>query len=130
MSTTSPFESFPRYRCHKVVRALKIQAHDEGTLFPADKNFPAFEGGAGYWRGFHAARKTWPENQTSDYGYFVVYDDGYTSYSPTQAFESGYVLEEERLAKARNVVAQLGEIYRPPALQAELERLLHLDPGE
>jgi hypothetical protein len=23
-------------------------------------------------------------------GYFVVYDDGYTSYSPAAAFESGY----------------------------------------
>ena len=32
-------------------------------------------------------------------GYFVTYEDGYTSYSPAEAFESGYCLADESPAK-------------------------------
>lgn len=110
----------PRYKCHKEVHALKIAAigHEKPPSFtkptcrgsfvlgsacghcercewerthgpkmglmivPADKGFAPFEVDAAYMQ------KHKPEVG----GYFVVYADGYKSYSPAQAFEEGYSL--------------------------------------
>lgn len=84
------FRDIPHYKCHKVVRALKIKsivscADDSVNLHffthnmihidkPECQRFKPF----GY------------ESEEADKGYFVVYDDDYLSWSPTEAFESGY----------------------------------------
>ena len=83
----------PRYRCHKVVHALKIARvihvadnlgdDTEGfaILVPADRGFAPFRVDRAY-----AARHK-PEAG----GYYVVYPgDGYASFSPAKAFEEGY----------------------------------------
>jgi len=80
-----PAKEMPRYQSHKKVWALKIAAIEfdadgTATIAPADpgyatikrENFrPKFSGG-------------------DDLGYYVVYKDGYASWSPTKAFEEGY----------------------------------------
>lgn len=97
-----------KYECHKVVRAAKLLAVEEVHLlegFPVRLTFDAEEL-AQYdvpldWissKGAHAG------------GYFVVYEDGYESFSPAKAFEEGYSLlaarpvgpheKIERIAKA------------------------------
>lgn len=77
----------PKYQSHKVVRAAKIteiEDHESdgtgsrtmifgdigGSKFMTDEWFDRFK----------------PEVD----GYYVVYEDGYTSFSPAEAFESGY----------------------------------------
>lgn len=77
----------PRYKCHKEVHALKIDSlkprtPDDGTLLltPADVGFAPFVLSAEF------VTKHKPETG----GYFVVYADGYKSYSPAKAFEDGY----------------------------------------
>lgn len=77
----------PRYRCHKEVRALKIaelkpRHPDDGTLLlmPADFCYAAFVLDAAF------VAKHKPEIG----GYYVVYKDGYKSFSPAEAFEEGY----------------------------------------
>ena len=75
----------PHWKCHKVVQAGKISfmARDEpnGQLM------------------IHAEPSNMPFAVPLDFlyrhnptigGYFVVYEDGYISYSPAEAFESGY----------------------------------------
>ena len=86
----------PKYRCHKEVWALKIKsirpsdpeiAYPDGSyvLAPEDSRYgdvkvlPAF------------INKHSPEPG----GYYVVYADGYASYSPAKAFEEGYTLIEK-----------------------------------
>lgn len=78
-----------RYRCHKVVEAGRIESVRQSE-FPADGRPVWIVGIEGesltrFLEGKHA-----PEVG----GYFVRYEDGYTSYSPAAAFESGYTLEE------------------------------------
>lgn len=78
----------PRYKCHKEVRALKIAAVGVSDT-PAE---PVA------WLEFvdpdySSARVTvdWVQKHAPHAGgYYVVYDDGYTSFSPAKAFEEGY----------------------------------------
>jgi hypothetical protein len=87
----------PRYKCHKEVCALKIKVvefdcdHPErarsnigngtlATIVPTDEGYAPFRVGHEY------LTKHRPEKG----GYFVVYKDGYQSYSPAKAFEDGY----------------------------------------
>ena len=91
------FREMPRYKCHKEVWALKIAeivfdsdvASKEGRetdgtamITPVEKGFSPFKVDAEYVRKHHP--------QVG--GYFVVYKDGYKSFSPAVAFEDGYSL--------------------------------------
>ena len=77
----------PRYKCHKEVHALKIEAYAaaarEGMTLYFNDGFKPIEIPESDVRPFL-------EIETSDYGYLVVYEDGYRSWSPTKAFEAGY----------------------------------------
>lgn len=77
----------PRYKCHKEVHALEIGSltvHPDGhgTIHPRDDHFAPFDVSA-EWMG---RCKT----NTGDTGYYVVYADGYKSWSPSEAFREGY----------------------------------------
>ncbi len=80
----------PRYRCHKEVQALKIQGIGSGPtghfLVPAESEYEAIP-----------VTEEWMARHKPEIGgYWVRYDgDGYTSYSPAAAFESGYTRIEE-----------------------------------
>jgi hypothetical protein len=80
----------PRYKCHKEVWALKIAEvgyHGDsengttgGRIVPADEGYAPFEVSAEYMN----------KHKPVAGGYYVVYADGYQSFSPAQAFEEGY----------------------------------------
>lgn len=83
----------PKYSCHKVVWALKISAVDDPTqpgnesdgsriLCFANKDYAPIRVDHDY------VRKHKPQAG----GYYVVYKDGYKSFSPAEAFEEGYTL--------------------------------------
>lgn len=78
----------PKYRSHKAVWALKIKSitppadGTEGgaTITPEDSGYAPF-----YVDSHYTAK-----HQPQAGGYYVVYEDGYKSFSPASAFESGY----------------------------------------
>ncbi len=79
-----PERKMPRYLCHKEVSALKI-ARLEWTTTQWRVHFehPGFEP--------ILVDAAWVREKRAEAGgYYVVYDDGYTSYSPAAAFEQGY----------------------------------------
>lgn len=85
--------SLPLYQCHKRVRAAKISAIDQGT---APNNVGgtwllSLEGAGSVEVPHEWLKKHNPEAG----GYFVHYDDGYTSFSPAKAFEEGYAQVRE-----------------------------------
>lgn len=94
----TPQTPMPKYKCHKEVWALKIEGielHDEdrsATITPADDGYAPFRTKAEWstrFRGFAADRVN------DELGYFVMYDDGYASWSPSKAFEEGYSRVED-----------------------------------
>lgn len=78
----------PRYQSHKQVHALKIkmiglnEATGAGLITPEDKNYAAFEVDIAFM----------DKHAPTPGGYYVVYADGYKSFSPAEAFEDGYTL--------------------------------------
>lgn len=79
----------PRYRCHKTVHALKISAtieNDSGVeIHFVEKSYAPVLLISG-----HERFKFEDKYGDQDFGYYVVYKDGYRSWSPTDAFEEGY----------------------------------------
>jgi hypothetical protein len=74
----------PRYQCHKQVSALKVKAlvpNPRGyELHFEDERFCPIE----------VTYNWYHKHEPVLGGYFVVYDDGYQSFSPAEAFEAGY----------------------------------------
>jgi hypothetical protein len=91
----TPTTEMPKYRSHKEVWALKIErieydntkAQAEGRetdgsamIVPSDPGYAPFKVDSAYLR----------KHDPHFGGYYVVYKDGYKSFSPAEAFESGY----------------------------------------
>ena len=79
----------PKYRCHKEVHALKIAEvtlnwtiNGDAMVTPEENGYAPFLVNGEYLR----------KHDPQVGGYYVVYVDGYKSYSPAQAFETGYAL--------------------------------------
>ncbi len=78
----------PRYRSHKEVWALKIKSvaslgvtgEDGALLTPDGDAYARFKVSADYVH----------KHNPKAGGYWVRYDDGYESFSPSEAFESCY----------------------------------------
>jgi hypothetical protein len=75
----------PKYKCHKKVWALKIagileNSHGEMYFQPAEKDYGMVPMSPEYVE----------KHKPKVGGYYVVYEDDYISFSPAEAFESGY----------------------------------------
>lgn len=96
--------SIPRYVCHKIVRALKIRRIDHNLSTPRylaigfEDNFEAFEG----LMVFDTQNKPVP----SPGWYYVLYDNGYESFSPPEAFEEGYTAIGDASAEKWDAIRQ------------------------
>ena len=80
----------PSYTCHKRVHALQIRnviVDNDGIsamLTFKDESFPPVN-----------VNNEWlKKHRPTASGYYVVYEDGYISFSPKKAFESGYTRDE------------------------------------
>lgn len=84
--------AMPKYQSHKQVWALKIadltkpalavNEEWDGTMYihPEENGYAPFPVSGDYMR----------KHEPKVGGYYVVYADGYKSWSPAEAFESGY----------------------------------------
>lgn len=95
----------PRYQSHKQVWALKIKSISEGAqndefavLAFDDERYAPITVSADW----HYSHK--PEVG----GYYVVYKDGYASFSPADAFESGYVLSGKPIPDIQQLMTFYG----------------------
>lgn len=75
----------PKYKCHKEVRAMKIA--EVKAIDGAGARLVSAEVGIAE---IVVSSKYVAKHDPQAGGYFVVYEDGYWSYSPAKAFEAGY----------------------------------------
>lgn len=79
-------ELLPEYQCHKCVKAAKIVSVDPESpalhMMTPDGGFIVH----------HVGHRWLLDHRPEKGGYFVLYADGYASYSPKSPFESGYTL--------------------------------------
>lgn len=73
------------YKCHKSVQAEKIVRMD---LSPDETGFYVMYGADG--SKIRCSSEWMNKNKPYTGGYYVVYNDGYASFSPAKAFEDGY----------------------------------------
>lgn len=82
MSTaTQPVPQLPRYQCHKIVQAAKIL-----IVIRSEGKVTLDLDGVG---GVEVSADFDAKHKPTHGGYFVVYEDGYQSFSPAKAFEDG-----------------------------------------
>lgn len=95
-TSAQPRGEMPRYQCHKQVWALKIKAIEQAPA-NQERQWPSGDWllmpeEAGYAPIVVGHDEYVLRCKPQAGGYYVVYDDGYTSYSPAKAFEDGYTL--------------------------------------
>lgn len=94
-------EAMPLYQSHKRVRALKIKQvikhphpdpqHDRAKFEESSELAGVhlcFEGAAP----LYVTPEWYRRHEPQAGGYYVVYEDGYASFSPAKAFEESYTL--------------------------------------
>lgn len=97
----------PKYNCHKKVWALKIS---EVEITDSDGGgFLKFEDERFSNRDMSSEFMT--KHKPKSGGYFVVYEDGYNSFSPKDVFEDGYK-EANDFSKISNDSAVINEMER------------------
>lgn len=80
-------EAVQQYRSHKLVRAAKILSVAAKNPHENDGFLLELEGVSQPW---YATWDWWMTKNARVGGYLVFYEDGYTSWSPAEAFEAGY----------------------------------------
>lgn len=81
-----PTQQLPRYKSHKEVWALKIKKLEE-SLPSGDCMFHPEDGS---FEPIFLPKEYMEKHKPEVGGYYVVYKDGYKSFSPAEAFEEGY----------------------------------------
>jgi hypothetical protein len=84
-------KELPKWKCHKIVHAAKIKEVVDDTKPENETDGSRLlvleEPG---FLPIRVNRDWVRKHEPSNGGYFVVYDDNYTSFSPAKAFEEGY----------------------------------------
>lgn len=107
------------FKCHKVVHAAKIVA----ALRPPASVLHLDPGDGGEPCVHEVPQEFFVRQRAEVGGYFVRYEDGYQSYSPAEAFESGYRPLEHVLAEETSARFTAEKLDEAKARIEELERL-------
>ena len=86
-------QELPRYKCHKEVQAAKIRSvkHSISGGVSSPSTCEVILEGVDH-EPVVVTQEWCQKHKPADGGYFVRYEDGYESVSPTDAFEKGYTL--------------------------------------
>lgn len=99
----SASREMPKYKSHKTVWALKIKQVIKHAHPDPNADDAAFEASSEF-QGAHLFVEEegyapipvdadwYRKHNPKEGGYYIVYSDGYRSWSPAQAFEEGYTL--------------------------------------
>lgn len=91
MDNTGAMSPMPKYKCHKEVWALKIESVRPSTPALGSETDGSYNLIVEYpFAPITVSREWVKKHDPISGGYYVKYEDGYTSFSPAKAFEEGY----------------------------------------
>lgn len=108
----------PKYICHKKVGALKIKSIKQ--LDAKGTGILSFHGSK---QKKEVSAEWLLKNKPQVDGYFVIYEDGYESFSPAEPFESGYVKDEGIVTIKNSIIKDL-ELIPMEEREAYLDELI------
>lgn len=88
----STYREMPKYQCHKKVWALKIKEIQDDKATQPTLAFHEV--------GYAPISVDWDwyyKHKPEAGGYYVVYEDGYKSFSPEKVFEEGYSIAAQKM---------------------------------
>lgn len=88
--SSSTSAQLPKYRCHKEVWALQIAAIQTIYVNDLPTRRRAIVPVLAAYAPIEVDSDWFAKHEPQAGGYLVVYEDGYRSYSPREAFEGGY----------------------------------------
>lgn len=84
-------DNLPAWRCHKVVKAARIEAAmPNATTMQLGLVWDALDGYSTCREAIDVDMQWCVQHKPELGGYLVVYEDGTTSYSPAEAFKTSY----------------------------------------
>jgi len=124
------YSMFPQYRCHKIVRAMKIVDVIDRMTKGTDRDMLVLDNGSRVARA--EVQGKLPDGSAPIGGYLVVYENVgrpgvYVSWSPGPEFEAGYsLLEEDPRAelKAEATTAWAKHMERVRATEEDAPKIL------
>lgn len=108
MGSFDPKQDLPEYQCHKRVKAVQIHSVVTDAERASIENRVS-DGGVYLLFRLAGEQKDYEITEDDEYlkkhnpkpgGYYLVYEDGYRSFSPAGAFESGYSPVEPVIAES------------------------------
>lgn len=89
-------QNYPQYKCHKIVQGFKIGKIMSTNPAGAPVITKLISEDGEY---FATVNQDWVHKHSPiSGGYFVLYEDGYTSFRPCKAFEKGYTKIGENIS--------------------------------
>ena len=115
--------SLPRWKCHKVVEAFKIEhiLPEKGGL----ANLVSVETTGHIEHRVCVGGSYLSKHNPQPGGYYVRYEDGYESYSPAEVFESGYTRMDDPTLRYQGdgFFKDVSDLKKPPHIN-----MLHIPP--
>ncbi len=88
--------AMPKYVCHKEVWALKIKDIEHDTTVSGGPNAAVITPESNLYGQFAVDAEYMAKHKPQVGGYYVIYEDGYKSFSPAEPFEKGYTVKEDK----------------------------------
>jgi hypothetical protein len=133
-------KNLPKYQCHKVVGAVQISAIDHKPNPDVIGNSSASSYGAiitpkhSTLHAFEVSDDYMIKHKPQVGGYYVVYEDGYASYSPAEEFESTYTLVDSNQPDVSNLrlfsISVDGEMTDEAAIEVLKTHIDNLKSGK
>lgn len=119
--------SIPEFKCHKKVKAFKILSISPNPLDFGSALYGCLNAKS---IAVFPSEQYMAKHKPVQGGYYVLYEDGYESYSPTKAFEEGYSLMSNKAVsgESEELLQYCAVCGRELIREARTNEYFHRDP--
>lgn len=119
--------NIPEFKCHKTVKAFKILSISPNPVDSCSALYGCLNAKS---IAVFPSEQYMAKHKPVQGGYYVLYEDGYESYSPAKAFEDGYAVEGNKAApgESEELLQYCAVCGRELIREARTNKYFHRDP--